>query len=91
MAARRKTIDLDVFVNWCNDRLAKSNFQDRDSTEGVGYRKGIMTAVEEALFTANRYQGYRAIRPSEAEVKDGWGYDDATGEWNDDTRRHYFI
>jgi hypothetical protein len=50
-----------------------------------------MTAVEEALFSANRYQGYRAIRPHEVEVKDGWGYDDATGEWNDDTRRVYFI
>lgn len=91
MAVKKKTMNVAEFVKWGNAKLLRSNFQENDATQGVGYRKGIMTAIEEVLFAANRYSGYRAIRPHEAEVEGGWGYDDATQEYKDDTRRQYFI
>lgn len=91
MAVQKKTMNVAEFVKWGNAKLLRSNFQENDATQGVGYRKGIMTAIEEVLFAANRYSGYRAIRPHEAEVEGGWGYDDATQEYKDDTRRQYFI
>jgi predicted metalloprotease with PDZ domain len=91
MAVQKKTMNVAEFVKWGNEKLLRSNFQENDATQGVGYRKGIMTAIEEVLFSANRYQGYSFIRPHEAEVEGGWGYDDSTGEFVDDTRRRYFI
>jgi hypothetical protein len=91
MAIQKKTMNVAEFVKWGNAKLLRSNFQENDATQGVGYRKGIMTAIEEVLFAANRYSGYRAIRPHEAEVEGSWGYDDATQEFKDDTRRQYFI
>ena len=89
MSVKRKTFDVDTFVAWGNKRLSDSNFQEKDSTEGVNYRKGVMTAIEEVLFSANRYAGYSLIRPDQAEVDNGWGYDDSTKQFNDDTRRYY--
>ena len=88
---KRKTFDVDQFVAWANSRLAQSNFGDKDSTDGVGFRKGVFTAIEQVLQEANRYAGFSYIAPEHAETKDGWGYDYKNRAWNDDSRRIYHV
>lgn len=88
---KRKTFDVDKFVQWGNARLATSNFGERDATDGVGYRTGVFTAMEQVLQEANRYAGYNHIAPEHAETEGGWGYDYKNRAWNDTTRRIYHV
>ena len=100
--AKRKTVSVAEIVNQLNKNLKNSDFQDLDSTKGKAFRQGICTAIEQILFSANQYQGYRYIDKKDAIKPYAFGCDYskltdtveeqvAAFEGADDTRRQYFI
>ena len=102
--AKRKTLSVAEIVNQLNKNLLNSDFGvDLDRTEGRAFRQGICTAIEQILFSAQQYQGFRYIDKNGEAVKPyAWGCDYskltdtveeqvAAFEGSDDTRRQYFI
>ena len=98
--SKRKTISVAETVNQLNKNLKNSDYQDLDSTEGRAFRQGICAAIEQILFAAGQYQGYRLIDKKEAIKPYAFGCDyskldadhipEAAFEGADDTRRQYF-
>ena len=101
--AKRKTLSVAEIVNQLNKNLLNSDFGvDLDRTEGRAFRQGICAAIEQILFSASAYQGYRLIDKKDAVKPYAFGCDYskltdtveeqvAAFEGSDDTRRQYFI
>ena len=98
----RKTISVAETINQLNKNLMNSDFQDLDSTQGKAFRQGICTAIEQILFSAQQYQGFRYIDKKDAIKPYAFGCDYskltdiaeeqvAAFEGADNTRRQYFI
>ena len=101
--SQRKTLPVAEIVNQLNKNLLNSDFgADLDRTEGRAFRQGICTAIEQILFSAQQYQGFKYIDKKDAIKPYAFGCDYskltdtveeqvAAFEGSDDTRRQYFI
>ena len=99
---KRTTVSVAKTVARLNESLKNSDFQDLDSTEGKAFRQGICAAIEQILFSANRYQGFKYIDKKDAIKPYAFGCDYskitnkveeqvAAFEGADSTRRQYYI
>lgn len=92
MAKSRKTLKIEILLEYANGYLA-SDYEGGDSEEAKMRRKGVSDLLEAALFSADRYRGFRYLnqkaitkcQPGIREYEDG-----SRGFFNtDDTRRMY--
>lgn len=84
----RKTVDIDLLVQACNNALSVSDAEIMTIGNGFdsdprSYRQGVCSVVEQALFMATAYAGFR-YQDSEL------GSDGTLRVGYDDTRRIYF-
>ena len=90
----RKTIEIEKLVDIANTALRCS----RESHDG--YRRGVITMIEDALFLSGNYRGFRYLGPDEVPEGSLPGINVVDGEIppyperfenTDDTRRSYNV
>lgn len=94
MAKGRKTLKIEVLLEYANGYLA-SDYEGGSTEEAKMRRKGLSDLLESALFSADRYRGFRyldqkAITKGQPGIR--WDADGLKPSFEncDDTRRMYY-